>query len=64
MTKKELQKRIAQMESYVDQVETEMAYVDSLLHLVGFADGLKSLKSAAMELLNRTEKEKERFGTS
>jgi hypothetical protein len=57
MTKKDLLKKIAQMEFYIDQLETEVENVDDLLKTIGFTDGLASIKRAALELLQKQEKE-------
>jgi hypothetical protein len=51
----ELLKKIAELESYNDQLQTEIRYLDTLLRKVGFSDGLKTLKSAAHELLTEDE---------
>lgn len=45
-----LQKKIAKLESLYDQLQSEMNYLDNLLKEVGFEDGLKTLKEAAIEL--------------
>lgn len=45
-----LQKKIAKLESLYDQLQSEMNYLDSLLKEVGFEEGLKTLKEAAIEL--------------
>jgi hypothetical protein len=45
-----LQRKIAKLESLYDQLQSEMNYLDSLLKEVGFEEGLKTLKEAALEL--------------
>lgn len=45
-----LQKKIAKLESLYDQLQSEMNYLDNLLKDVGFEEGLKTLKEAAIEL--------------
>jgi len=45
-----LQRKIAKLESLYDQLQSEMNYLDSLLKDVGFEEGLKTLKEAALEL--------------
>jgi hypothetical protein len=50
MENEKLQERIAQLEFQNDQLIAELEYVDQLLRSVGFAEGLKSVKSAAQEL--------------
>ena len=44
-----LQRKIAKLESLYDQLQSEMNYLDSLLKEVGFEEGLKTLKEAALE---------------
>lgn len=50
MTKKDLLKKLAQMESINDHLLTELGYVDHLMRLVGFAGGLETVKLTAKEL--------------
>ncbi len=45
-----LLRKIAKLESLCDQLQSEMNYLDNLLKEVGFEDGLKTLKEAALEL--------------
>lgn len=47
----ELKRRISELESINDQLQAELRYLDELLKEVGFADGLITLKYAAIELL-------------
>jgi len=51
MKKKDLIKKIAKLESINDQLITEIEYLDLLARQIGFEEGLKSLKSAAIEIL-------------
>jgi hypothetical protein len=51
MTKAELLKKVAVLESINDQLTTEVEYVDRLMRLLGFSEGLLSVKSAAQEVL-------------
>lgn len=53
MTKDEMQKRISELESINDQLQTEIRYLDQLLREVGFDEGLKTLKFAAQELIEQ-----------
>lgn len=55
MTKQELEKQVARLEFANDQLTTELAYIDELMRLVGFTEGLESLKATAMELCDNTE---------
>ncbi len=57
MTKKQLQKKIAQLEFVHDQLDAELSYVNDLLMSVGFPKGLESAKEVALELLAEAEQE-------
>ena len=50
-----LEKRIAYLEFVNDQLTTEIHYVDRLLRLIGFPDGLETIKSAAQEVIEEEE---------
>ena len=56
MKHKDLLKRIAKLESMNDQVVAELHYLERLARALGFADGLKTLKSAALEMLDAENK--------
>jgi len=60
MTKKDLIKKVALLESMNDHLMTEITYVDNLMRLVGFAGGLETVKLTARELY---EIEKEHFNS-
>ncbi|MDN3505907.1 MAG: hypothetical protein P0S96_01605 [Simkaniaceae bacterium] len=49
----ELKRRISELESVNDQLIAELRYLDGLLKEVGFEEGLITLKSAALELLDQ-----------
>ena len=51
MKKKELIKRLSKLETINDQLVTEIEYLDFLVRQIGFEEGLTTLKSAAIELL-------------
>ena len=51
MTNKELLNKIAKLESANDQIAAELAYLEQLTKSLGFVEGLKTLKAAALELL-------------
>ena len=53
MDQEKLLKRIAQLESMCDQLQSEMRYLDRLLIKIGFEEGLKTLKAAALELIEK-----------
>ncbi len=46
-----LQRKIARLESHSDQLEAELSYLDRMLVLCGFSDGIKTLKASVVELL-------------
>ena len=50
MTKKELIRKAAYLESINDQLMTEIHYVDHLMRMVGFTGGLETVKATAKEL--------------
>jgi hypothetical protein len=52
---KALLDKIAYLESINDQLITEIKYVDNLLRRAGFTEGLKTLKTAAIEMIRREE---------
>lgn len=53
MTKAQLLKKIAMLESVNDQLTTEITYVDHLMRQVGFAHGLQTLKATANEIVEK-----------
>lgn len=53
MTKSQLRKKIAKLETINDFLLTEVCYVDDLMRLVGFTEGLKGVKATAEELINK-----------
>lgn len=53
MTKKQLQTKIANLESVNDQLLTEIHYLDGLMREVGFNDGLRTFKAAASEITSQ-----------
>lgn len=57
MKTKSLEKKIAYLEFENDQLHAEIEYVDRLLKLIGFSDGLETIKLAAQEILNQNEEE-------
>lgn len=50
MTKKDLVKQVAHLESLNDHLLTELGYIDRLMRLVGFAGGIETVKLTAQEL--------------
>ncbi len=53
LEKEKLLKTISELESFNDQLASELRFLDELLHKVGFAEGLKTLKSAAEDLIEQ-----------
>lgn len=51
MTKVQLLKKIANLESLNDQLVTEVTYVDHLMRLVGFSEGINGIKATAEEII-------------
>lgn len=51
MTEVQLLKKIAFLESINDQLSTEVSHIDHLMRLLGFADGLETVKLSARELI-------------
>ncbi len=58
MTKLELIKKIALLESVNDQMYSELVDIDQLMRLVGFEGGLETVKQTAQEIY-RSEQEDE-----
>lgn len=53
-----LLKRISELESINDQLASELRYLDELLKSIGFEQGVKTLKAAALELMQQDKEEK------
>ena len=52
MTKAQLEKRVAYLESINDQLTTEVCYCDELMRLLGFSEGLATVKATAREIID------------
>ena len=50
MTKAQLERKIAQLESINDQLATELSYIDDLMRQIGFSNGLSTVKATALEI--------------
>ncbi len=50
MTKQQLQKKIARLESVNDLLLAELSYLDHLMTKIGFTGGLSALKATAQEI--------------
>ncbi len=59
MKQKDLLKKIAKLESMNDQLSAELQYLERLAKALGFAEGLKTLKAAALEMLEADTPRKE-----
>ena len=57
MSSKELQYKIAYLESINDHLQTEMDTIDQLMRLVGFSGGIATVKATAEEILRLNEEE-------
>jgi len=55
MNKKTFEKKLAKLESINDQLVAEIRYLDEIAHKLGFQQGLKTLKEAALELIEMEE---------
>ncbi len=53
MTKAQLLKKIAVLESLNDQLSTEVSYVDNMMRLLGFSEGLATVKATAQEIIDK-----------
>ncbi|NNM44245.1 MAG: hypothetical protein HKM07_07885 [Chlamydiae bacterium] len=53
MSQEDLIKKISELESINDQLTTEIRYLDQLLRTIGFEQGLKTLKFAALEIIEQ-----------
>ena len=53
VTKAQLLKKIAYLESINDQLVTEVSHVDHLMRLIGFTGGLQGVKATAQEILDK-----------
>jgi hypothetical protein len=53
--KKSLKQKVAFLEFANDQLMSEIHYVDDLLRLIGFPEGLSTVKLAAKEVLEKDE---------
>ncbi len=51
MKNKDLLKKIAKLETINDQLAAELNYLEHLARALGFVEGLKTLKAAALEML-------------
>lgn len=57
MQKGDLVKRLAELESINDQLQAELRELDRMMKMLGFPEGLQTLKVAAKEVLEEDERE-------
>ncbi len=62
MKNKDLVIKRAKLETINDQLAAEIHYLDQLARALGFAEGLKTLKSAALEMLEMDQNGKDESG--
>jgi hypothetical protein len=53
MTKAQLLKKIAYLESINDQLSTEVSSLDQMMRLIGFSGGLETVKATAQEIIEK-----------
>lgn len=58
MKNRDFLQKIAKLETINDQLSAELNYLERLTRALGFADGLKTLKAAATEMLEIDQKKK------
>ncbi len=51
MNKPDLEKRKAHLESVQDQLLSELTYIDNLMRMVGFTNGLATIKATAQDII-------------
>ncbi|HSX37830.1 MAG TPA: hypothetical protein VLE95_03255 [Chlamydiales bacterium] len=56
MKHKDLLKKLAKLETINDQLAAELNYLEKLTKAIGFSEGLKTLKAAAMDMLESDKK--------
>lgn len=58
MKNKELLSKLASLETINDQLSAEIQYLDSIARELGFVEGLKTLKEAALEMIEEKKQKK------
>jgi hypothetical protein len=53
MTKTQMLKKIAKLESINDHLSTELGHIDHLMRLAGFAGGIATVKATATEIITK-----------
>ena len=52
-TKAQLEKQIALLESVNDQLSAEVSYIDALMRLIGFSQGIQTVKATGEEIIKK-----------
>lgn len=58
MEEQKILKKLAKLETVNDQLSAELRHLDMISRKLGFSNGLKTLKEAALELLEIEKKKK------
>ena len=58
MEYQKLIQKLAKLESINDQLAAELDYLERLTRTLGFAEGIKTLKAAALEMIEAERKRK------
>jgi hypothetical protein len=53
MTKLEIQKKIARLESINDLLSTRITEIDEMMRKIGFSNGLQTVKLTALEIIEK-----------
>jgi len=59
MKEQNLLKKIAKLETVNDQLSAELNYLEKLTSSLGFAEGLKTLKAAAIDMIEEDQRNEE-----
>lgn len=59
MSDEELKDKVAYLESLNDQLTAEISHIDELMRLIGFADGLETVKETAKDIFSKNEFDEE-----
>jgi len=63
MDQNRLKSKIAKLETINDQLTAELKYLDQISRKLGFSNGLKTLKEAAIELIEIEKKKRRKTNT-
>lgn len=59
MNDEELKDKVAYLESLNDQLMTEISHIDELMRLLGFANGLETVKETANDIFRKNDFDEE-----